>query len=107
MPRHGKWRASDSPDCLSSLGNSTVKGFLVFSRSSVSFMRAFNPFFIDNLNSFRIFSQSNLFSLWHDRLRRSKRPKASINIVYKKKADKIRPVDSDKSDSSTPGNNKD
>jgi hypothetical protein len=63
MPGHGKWRASDLPDYSPSLGNFAVRGFLVFSRLSVSFMRVFNLFFINNLNFFRIFSQSDLFSL--------------------------------------------
>jgi hypothetical protein len=63
MPGHDKWRASDSPDCLPPLGNFAVRDFLVFSRPSVFFMRAFDPFFIDDLNSFRIFSQSDLFFL--------------------------------------------
>jgi hypothetical protein len=107
MPRHGKWRAPDSPDCLPPLGNFAVKGFLVSSRFSVFFVRIFDFFFIDNLNFFRIFSQSDLFFLWHDRLRKFKRFKASINIAYKRKADKVRPVDSDKSDSSTSGNSED
>jgi hypothetical protein len=38
-------------------------------------------------------------------LQRSKELKTSINTVYKRKADKVRPVDLDKSDSSTPSNN--
>jgi hypothetical protein len=105
MLRHGKWRASDSSDYLSPLGNSVVRGFLIFSRPSVSFMRVFNPFSVNNLNFFRIFSRSNLFSLWHDRLLRSKGFKTFINIVYKRKADKVRPVDSDKFNDSTPDNN--
>jgi hypothetical protein len=104
MSGHNKWRVSDSPDYLPPLDNSAVKGFLVLSRPSVSFIRVFNPFFINNLNSFRIFSQSNLFSLWYDRLQRSKGLKTSINITYKRKADNVRPVDLDKSDSFTPGN---
>jgi hypothetical protein len=54
MPGHSKWRAPDSPDCLPSLGNSAARDFLVSLRPSVSFMRVFNPFFIDNLNSFHI-----------------------------------------------------
>jgi hypothetical protein len=56
-------------------------------------------------NSFRISSQSDLFFLWHNRLQRSKGFKTFINIVYKRKADKIRPVDLDKSDNFTPSNN--
>jgi hypothetical protein len=56
MPRHGKWRAPDSPDYLSSLGNSAAKGFLVHSRPSVSFIYTFNSFFINDLNFFRISS---------------------------------------------------
>jgi hypothetical protein len=106
IPRHSKWRAPDSPDYLPFLGNSAVKDFLVPSRLSVSFMRAFNPFSVNNLNSFRISSQSDLFSLWHNRLQRSKKFKTSFNTAYKRKANKIRPVDSDKSNSSIPGNNK-
>jgi hypothetical protein len=105
MPEYDKWRASDSPDYSPSLNNSTAKDFLIFSRPSVSFMRVFNPFSINNLNSFRISSQSNLFSLWHDRLQKSKGFKAFINIAYKKKANKVRPVDSNKSDDFTPDNN--
>ena len=54
MLKHGKWRVSDSPDYLPPLDNSAVRDFLVPSRPSISFMRIFNPFFIDNLNSFRI-----------------------------------------------------
>jgi hypothetical protein len=104
MSGHGKWRAPNSPNCSLPLGNSAAKGFLVLSRLSVSFIRAFNPSFINNLNSFRIFFQSNLFSLWHNRLRRFKGFKTFINTAYKKKTDKVRPIDSDKSDSSTPGN---
>jgi hypothetical protein len=107
MPGHDKWRAPDSPDYLPPLNNSAVKGFLVPSRLSVSFIRAFNLFSVNNLNSFRISSQSNLFFLWHDRLQRFKRFKTSINTAYKRKADKVRPVDSDKSDSFTPGNSED
>jgi hypothetical protein len=103
MSRHDKWRASNSPDCLPSLDNSAVKGFLMLSRLSVSFIRAFDPFSVNDLNSFRISSQSDLFSLWHDR-KRSKRLKASINTAYKRKADKVRPIDSDKSDGSISGN---
>jgi hypothetical protein len=103
MPEHDKWRVPNSPDYLPPLDNSTARDFLVPSRPSVSFMRTFNPFSINNLNSFRISSQSNLFSLWHNRLQRSKKLKTFINTTYKKKTDKIRPVDSDKSDGSTPG----
>jgi hypothetical protein len=77
------------------------------SQSSVSFMRIFDPFSINNLNSFRISSQSNLFFLWHDRLQRSKGFKTFINIAYKRKVNKVRPIDSDKSDSSIPNNSKD
>jgi hypothetical protein len=61
MPGHGKWRASNSPDYLPLLNNFAARGFLVSSRPSVSFIRAFNPFSINNLNFFRIFSQSDLF----------------------------------------------
>jgi hypothetical protein len=107
MPGYGKWRASDSPDYSSPLNNSVVRDFLIFSRPSVSFVRIFNPFFINNLNSFRIFSQSDLFFLWHDRLQRSKEFKAFINTVYKRKANKVRFVDSDKSNNSISGNSKD
>jgi hypothetical protein len=107
MLRHGKWRAPDSPNYLPPLDNFTVRNFLMPSRFSVSFIRAFNPFFINNLNSFRISSQSNLFSLWHDRLRKSKGFKTFINTAYKKKANKVQPIDSDKSDSSTPSNSED
>jgi hypothetical protein len=107
MPKHNKWRVSDSPDYSPLLDNFAARDFLVSSRPSVSFIRAFNSFFINNLNSFRIFSQSDLFFLWHNRLQRSKGFKASINTVYKRKVDKVRPVDSDKSNGSTPGNNKD
>jgi hypothetical protein len=107
MPRHSKWRASNSPDYLLPLDNSAARDFLVLSRLSVSFIRTFNLSFINNLNSFRISSQSDLFSLWHNRLRRSKGLKASINTVYKRKTDKVRPVDLDKSDSSIPGNSED
>jgi hypothetical protein len=107
MLGHGKWRVFDSPDYLPPLGNFVVRGFLVLSRFSVFFMRTFNPFFINDLNFFRIFFQSDLFFLWHDRLRRFKGFKAFINIVYKRKVDKVRPVNSDKSDSSTLGNNED
>jgi hypothetical protein len=74
-------------------------------RPSVSFIRIFNPFSINNLNFFRISSQSDLFFLWHNRLQRSKKLKTSINIAYKRKADKIRPIDLDKSDGFTPDNN--
>jgi hypothetical protein len=63
MPGHNKWRASNSLDCLPPLGNSAVRDFLEPSRPFVFFIRAFNPFSINNLNSFRIFSQSNLFFL--------------------------------------------
>jgi hypothetical protein len=63
MPKHDKWRVPNSPDYLSPLSNSAARNFLVLSRPSVSFMRAFNPFFINDLNSFRIFSQSDLFFL--------------------------------------------
>jgi hypothetical protein len=63
MSGYGKWRASNSPDCLPFLGNFAARDFLVPSRFSVSFMRAFNLFFVNNLNSFRIFSQSDLFFL--------------------------------------------
>jgi hypothetical protein len=107
MPRHGKWRASDSLDYSPPLDNFAARGFLVPSRLSVSFMRVFDPFFINDLNFFRIFSQSDLFSLWHDRLQWFKGFKASINIAYKRKADKVRSVDSDKSDGSIPGDNED
>jgi hypothetical protein len=107
MSGHSKWRVSNSPDCLPPLGNSIAKGFLVFSRSSVSFIRIFDPFSVNDLNFFRIFSQSDLFSLWYDRLQRSKGFKAFINIVYKRKADKVRPVDSDKSDGSIPSGSED
>ena len=55
MPGHDKWRAPDSLDRLPSLDNSAVKDFLMLSRLSVSFIRAFDPFSINNLNSFRIF----------------------------------------------------
>jgi hypothetical protein len=106
MPGHGKWRASNSPDYLPLLGNSVARDFLVPLQFSVSFIRIFNPFSVNNLNSFRIFSQSNLFSLWHNRLQRSKRFKAFINTIYKRKADKVRPIDSNKSNNSTPNNNK-
>jgi hypothetical protein len=105
MPGHNKWRTSNSPDYLPPLGNSAVRDFLVPSRPSISFIRIFDPFSINNLNSFRISSQSDLFFLWHDRLQKSKRFKTSINTVYKRKADKIRPVDSDKSNGSTPDSN--
>jgi hypothetical protein len=64
-------------------------------------------FFINDLNSFRIFSQFNLFSLWHNRLQRSKEFKAFINTAYKRKVNKVRPVDSDKSDGFTPSNSED
>jgi hypothetical protein len=63
MPKHGKWRASNSPDYSPSLNNSAARDFLVPLRPSVSFMRVFNPFFINNLNFFRISSQSDLFFL--------------------------------------------
>jgi hypothetical protein len=63
MPGHNKWRAPDSPDYLPLLGNFIARDFLVLSRLSVFFIRAFNPFFINNLNSFRISSQSDLFFL--------------------------------------------
>jgi hypothetical protein len=105
MPRHNKWRASNSPDYLPPLDNFAVRDSLIFSRPSVSFIRVFNLFYINDLNFFRIFSQSDLFFLWYDRLQRFKGFKAFINIVYKRKADKVRPVDLDKSDSFTPGNN--
>jgi hypothetical protein len=43
MPGHGKWRASDSPNCSLPLGNSAAKDFLVPSRPSLSFVRIFDP----------------------------------------------------------------
>jgi hypothetical protein len=107
MPRHDKWRVSDSPDYLPSLGNSAARDFLVPLRPSVFFIRVFNSFFVNDLNSFRIFSQSDLFFLWHNRLQRFKRFKAFINIIYKRKADKVRPVDSDKFNSSIFGDSED
>jgi hypothetical protein len=55
MSGHDKWRAFNSPDYLPLLGNFAVKDFLVLSRPFISFMRAFNLSFIDDLNSFRIF----------------------------------------------------
>jgi hypothetical protein len=63
MSGYDKWRASDSLNYLPPLGNCAAKDFLILSRPSVSFIRAFNLFFINNLNSFRISSQSNLFFL--------------------------------------------
>jgi hypothetical protein len=107
MSGHDKWRVSDSPDYLPSLGNFVARDFLMHSRLSISFIRIFNSFFVNDLNFFRIFSQFNLFFLWHDRLRRFKGFKTFINIIYKRKTDKVRPVDSDKSDGSIPGNSKD
>jgi hypothetical protein len=64
MPGHGKWRISDSLDYLSSLGNFAARDFLVPSQLSVFFMRIFDLSFVDDLNFFRIFSQSDLFLLW-------------------------------------------
>jgi hypothetical protein len=107
MPGYSKWRVPDSPNYLPPLDNFAARGFLILSRLSVSFIRAFDPFSINDLNSFRIFSQSNLFFLWHNYLQRSKGFKTFINITYKRKANKIRLIDSDKSDSSIPGDNKD
>jgi hypothetical protein len=104
MLRHGKWRASDSPDYSQLMGNSIFKGFSTLSRFSVSFIRVFNPFFTNNLNFFRIFFKSDLFSLWHNRLQIFKRFKTFINIAYKRKTDKVRLINSDKSDSSISGN---
>jgi hypothetical protein len=63
MPGYGKWRASDSLDYLSPLDNSVARDFLVLSRFSVFLIRIFNPFSVNDLNFFRIFSQSDLFSL--------------------------------------------
>jgi hypothetical protein len=68
MPGHSKWRAPDSPDYSPLLDNFIVRDFLVLSRPSVFFIRAFDSFFVNDLNSFRISSQFDLFSLWHDRL---------------------------------------
>jgi hypothetical protein len=49
------------PDYLPPLNNFVIRDFLIFPRFSVSFIRVFNPFFINNLNSFRIFSRFKFF----------------------------------------------
>ena len=87
--------------------NSIAERIWTFSQSSRSFLRVFDPSSIINLYSFRISSKSDLFSLFQERLRASGQRKIFINTAYKRKADKIYPVNLDKSDNSVPGERED
>jgi hypothetical protein len=66
-------------------------------------LRIFDPFSIIDLYSFCISSKSDLFLLFQKYLRISNQRKISINTAYKRKTDKIRPVNLNKSDSSISG----